>query len=53
MDVNFTGAYSTTAFRFWMMGVGSSGTWKCPEGADVSVRGASGIPTGWTIEYKS
>lgn len=53
MDVNFTGAYNTMNFMFWMMGVSSSGTFKCPEGADVSVRGTSGIPSGWTIEYKT
>lgn len=53
IDVMFTGAYTTTSFMFWTMGVSSTGTFRCPTGADVGVRSPSGIPSGWTIEYKS
>lgn len=47
IKVDFTGNFNATYFRDWVSGVPNTGTFYY-NGSDTT-RGASAIPTGWTI----
>ena len=49
----FTDASATACLENWVSGVASSGTFVKNANSTFSTRGASGIPTNWTIETAS
>ena len=43
-------SWHVTATQNWLYGVLATGTFRCPAALDTSIRDASHIPAGWTIE---
>ena len=50
IEVHFTSWGDSTAAYNWLLNAPATGTFRCPAALDTSIRDASHIPAGWTIE---